>query len=163
MLIKFSVDQHRDNRSSVSMLSKRSVVKGPGFVCGSWLLLPTVRDKRNNPISAGPLSPVEWRTRDGSSKTERGGHTHGTPRLQPSMEKLGIEDGARFYMELDSPRTTVTPRAVRAALSFFPSCFENTAALSCSCRLVRKDGGGNLGRTRLFGLAGRRMRISHSA
>lgn len=80
-----------------------------------------------------------------------------------SMEKLGNEDGARFYMELDSPRTTVTPRAVRAALSFFPSCFENTAALSCSCRLVRKDGGGNLGRTRLFGLAGRRMRISHSA
>lgn len=128
------------------MLSKRSVVKGPGFVCGSWARGSCCLQYVTSVIIQ--LRPVLCRLWSGELEMDRakqrGGHTHGTPRLQPSMEKLGIEDGARFYMELDSPRTTVTPRAVRAALSFFPAASKTPPPCPAAVDLSAKTGVGIL-------------------
>jgi len=98
------------------MASRSSgVVHVQSGVRGSVLLL---RDKRN-PISVGPrhLLWSEW--------------SHGTPglRTQPSMDELAFI----HFHELS--------RSQPAREALFSNRFKNTAALSCCCRLVRRDAG----------------------
>lgn len=144
MLIKFSVDQHRDNRSSVSMLSKRSVVKGPGFVCGSWLLL--LQYVTSVIIQFRPVLCRLWSGElemDRSKQREEGTHME---RLDCSLQWKSLESRMELAFTwswtLHGPRSRPVP-CVRLSL-FFPAASKTPPPCPAAVDLSAKTRGGIL-------------------
>lgn len=146
MLIKFSVDQHRDNRSSVSMLSKRSVVKGPGFVCGSWLLL--LQYVTSVIIQFRPVLCRLWSGElemDRSKQREEGTHME---RLDCSLQWKSLESRMELAFTwswtLHGPRSRPVPcPCVRLSL-FFPAASKTPPPCPAAVDLSAKTGVGIL-------------------
>lgn len=126
------------------MLSKRSVVKGPGFVCGSWLLL--LQYVTSVIIQFRPVLCRLWSGElemDRSKQREEGTHME---RLDCSLQWKSLESRMELAFTwswtLHGPRSRPVP-CVRLSL-FFPAASKTPPPCPAAVDLSAKTGVGIL-------------------